>query len=405
VFRILLLALVSQSNARALNVALLQSWEAKFRQCVIEYTADSNIGPANFKCLNTATHVALYLVGKNGSQCVCDVHDGASLLFFPGDKPGHQWQRAYGTNQRDEVQGDRSRALMVLYRIGVTPSGEQTFSSLLAQSPTYSCKESAGRTMLTFMSPPGVHAQATNYQITLDSRTHLPLHFHSAWAKWVEDIDLRWSPDHELAKLGAVHSINNGKGVRGTDTWRIRSVRPLVESQIPSVPYKAEGYFDRALSVGFAPSFEEERIHEPLLRQTLRAAQGKMLREVSVPSGDLKCGPESLFFFVNLLGKNVSFERIQQAFAHPQYGSSLADLNVACDSLLPGTKLGKVDPANIAEIKTPAILSVNPAHFIVLLSVEKGSALLINPPYSVVRMRLQDLQTSFDGYLLWRPGS
>jgi ATP-binding cassette subfamily B protein RaxB len=113
-----------------------------------------------------------------------------------------------------------------------------------------------------------------------------------------------------------------------------------------------------------------------------------------------ECGLACLAMVAGAHGLVTDLPTLRQRFAVSVKGVTLADIVRMADALQLDSRALRAEPADLAALRLPCILHWDMNHFVVLVSVRRGVALIHDPAFGERRMTLGELSPHFTGVAL-----
>lgn len=113
-----------------------------------------------------------------------------------------------------------------------------------------------------------------------------------------------------------------------------------------------------------------------------------------------ECGLACLAMIAGAHGLDTDLPTLRQRFSVSVKGVTMADLVRMADALQLDSRALRAEPADLAAMRLPCILHWDMNHFVVLVSVRRGVAVVHDPALGVRRMTLAELSPHFTGVAL-----
>jgi ATP-binding cassette subfamily B protein RaxB len=113
-----------------------------------------------------------------------------------------------------------------------------------------------------------------------------------------------------------------------------------------------------------------------------------------------ECGLACLAMIAGAYGLETDLPTLRQRFSVSVKGVTMADLVRMADALQFNSRALRAEPADLAAMRLPCILHWDMNHFVVLVSVRRGMAVVHDPAVGLRRMTLAELSPHFTGVAL-----
>ena len=119
-----------------------------------------------------------------------------------------------------------------------------------------------------------------------------------------------------------------------------------------------------------------------------------------------ECGLACLAMAAGAHGLHTDLPTLRQRFSLSLKGVTLAELVRMAAALGLGARALRAEPGELAQLQLPAVLHWDMNHFVVLVSVRRGRALIHDPAHGARRVSLEELSRHFTGVALeLQPGA
>ena len=113
-----------------------------------------------------------------------------------------------------------------------------------------------------------------------------------------------------------------------------------------------------------------------------------------------ECGLVCLAMVAHAYGLQTDIITLRKRFSVSTRGMTLANLARAAQTLGLGTRAVRLEPGELNQLKTPAILHWNFKHFVVLKRMTAGGAILHDPAIGIRKVGSAELSQNFTGVAL-----
>jgi len=113
-----------------------------------------------------------------------------------------------------------------------------------------------------------------------------------------------------------------------------------------------------------------------------------------------ECALACLAMAAGAFGLHTDLPTLRRRFSISLKGATLVDLVRMADALQLHTRALRAELDELVQLQTPCILHWDLKHFVVLVSVERGVALIHDPAHGVRRMKLDEVSRHFTGVAL-----
>lgn len=395
----------SNTNNHQLSVLniRLKGWEALFDRADITYDlrADRKTATSKFKLCLWPGCDQLWQLSPAPRLQAC-VQDAVAFALINPDSGKGQYRRLFGTDFGSDVVSERGSVKTVLYRLGVLLSGDGLLSESLAHSSSVRLSRQKSGESVTFAVPKGEgpagarvtvvfkDGQVTPTKVSIQGPSTFPYKFSSEFTP-----ASRQNPFPVL-----VHSFTSIGGRRTRDElYRVNEPTPLCQRPTLWSPPADSMVYDETVST-YVPAGGVHPIDAEVSSRLLQACLAG--REVSYRTrpSDQSCGPEALFFLLNLIGAKVTPSQALNATHVENAGSTIGDLVRGAHQLGCEAKAFEVSSLDIEQIPIPSIILVRPAHFIVVAKRQNGRWWVIDPPAKSTSYTAEQLRYLWSGQFI-----
>ena len=113
-----------------------------------------------------------------------------------------------------------------------------------------------------------------------------------------------------------------------------------------------------------------------------------------------ECGLACLAMVASAHGHRTDLPTLRQRFSLSIKGATLADLVRMADTLKLASRALRAEPADLPNMQLPCVLHWDLNHFVVLIGVKRGVAVVHDPAHGVRRVSAQELSRRFSGIAL-----
>jgi ATP-binding cassette subfamily B protein RaxB len=121
---------------------------------------------------------------------------------------------------------------------------------------------------------------------------------------------------------------------------------------------------------------------------------------VVLQSEAAECGLACLAMVAGAHGLDTDLPTLRRRFSLSLKGVTLAELVRMAHVLQLNTRALRAEPAELAQVQLPCVLHWDLNHFVVLVALERGEAVIHDPARGVLRLKLAELSRHFSGVLL-----
>jgi hypothetical protein len=188
---------------------------------------------------------------------------------------------------------------------------------------------------------------------------------------------------------------HNTEGWKLYERLNVISVEPLLASPVAVNLPSGKSYYDTVLQRyrwwGRTAIFQTSLADQVCIAATAR-------KPIVLPGEPVTsdCGQESLYYLCRLVGRHA---RPVDTSRSP-FGTTLGALSAEAheDGLNP--ELLKFEKDQLSSVPLPALFSVSPSHFMVVVSKVAGGYFTINPPYTTAVVTEDRLRAAWSGYIM-----
>ena len=121
---------------------------------------------------------------------------------------------------------------------------------------------------------------------------------------------------------------------------------------------------------------------------------------VVLQSEAAECGLACLAMVAGAHGLDTDLPTLRRRFSLSLKGVTLAELVRMAHVLQLNTRALRAEPAELAQVQLPCVLHWDLNHFVVLVALQRGEAMIHDPARGVLRLKLAELSRHFSGVLL-----
>ena len=132
----------------------------------------------------------------------------------------------------------------------------------------------------------------------------------------------------------------------------------------------------------------------------LRLGLGQPAVPVILQTEAAECGLACLAMVAGAHGLDTDLASLRQRFSISLKGATLVDLVRVGDAMQLGARAVRAELDELPQLQTPCILHWNLNHFVVLVSVRGGEALIHDPAHGARHVKMAELSRSFSGVAL-----
>jgi ATP-binding cassette subfamily B protein RaxB len=121
---------------------------------------------------------------------------------------------------------------------------------------------------------------------------------------------------------------------------------------------------------------------------------------VVLQSEAAECGLACLAMVAGAHGLDTDLPTLRRRFSLSLKGVTLAELVRMAHVLQLNTRALRAEPAELAQVQLPCVLHWDLNHFVVLVSLQRGEAVIHDPARGLLRLKLAELSRHFSGVLL-----
>ncbi len=137
-----------------------------------------------------------------------------------------------------------------------------------------------------------------------------------------------------------------------------------------------------------------------LSMNSLRLGFGAPAVPVMLQTEATECGLACLAMVAGAHGHRIDLPSLRQRFSVSLKGATLADLVRMAEGLKLQARALRAEPEHLADLVLPCVLHWDLNHFVVLVAVKRGVAVIHDPAQGLRRMKLAELSRHFTGVLL-----
>ncbi len=113
-----------------------------------------------------------------------------------------------------------------------------------------------------------------------------------------------------------------------------------------------------------------------------------------------ECGLACLAMVAGAHGLDTDLPTLRRRFSLSLKGVTLAEMVRMAHVLKLNTRALRAEPAELAQVQLPCVLHWDLNHFVVLVALQRGEAVIHDPARGVLRLKLAELSRHFSGVLL-----
>ena len=139
----------------------------------------------------------------------------------------------------------------------------------------------------------------------------------------------------------------------------------------------------------------------------LRLGLGGMRVPVILQTEAAECGLACLSMVASAHGKHMELRDLRQQFQVSSHGMTMADLVRFAEALQLSARALRLEPGDLSQLALPCVLHWDLSHFVVLVAVRRGVAVIHDPALGVRKVKVAELSQRFSGValeLLPQPG-
>ena len=121
---------------------------------------------------------------------------------------------------------------------------------------------------------------------------------------------------------------------------------------------------------------------------------------VVLQSEAAECGLACLAMVAGAHGLDTDLPTLRRRFSLSLKGVTLAELVRMAHVLQLNTRALRAEPAELAQVQLPCVLHWDLNHFVVLVALQRGEAVIHDPARGLLRLKLAELSRHFSGVLL-----
>ena len=132
----------------------------------------------------------------------------------------------------------------------------------------------------------------------------------------------------------------------------------------------------------------------------LRLGLGGSRVPVVLQTEDAECGLACLAMVASAHGQHTDLRQLRQQFSISSHGLTMADLVRMAEALHLGARALRVEPEDLPQLALPCILHWDMSHFVVLVAVRRGVAVIHDPALGRREVKATELSQRFTGVAL-----
>ena len=113
-----------------------------------------------------------------------------------------------------------------------------------------------------------------------------------------------------------------------------------------------------------------------------------------------ECGLASLAMVASAHGQHTDLRALRQQFSVSSHGMTMADLVRMAEQMHLGARALRLEPEDLPQMPLPCILHWDMSHFVVLVAVKRGVAVIHDPALGLRRVKAAELSQRFTGVAL-----
>ncbi len=113
-----------------------------------------------------------------------------------------------------------------------------------------------------------------------------------------------------------------------------------------------------------------------------------------------ECGLASLAMVASAHGQHTDLRALRQQFSVSSHGMTMADLVRMAEQMNLGARALRLEPEDLPQMPLPCILHWDMSHFVVLVAVKRGVAVIHDPALGLRRVKAAELSQRFTGVAL-----